>query len=248
MSDSKVMAKVEGKELTKGEVQEFIQLMGPQGAQLNNEDGIKKVADELVNQELMYLEAKEKGYDEDPEFLKEVERIKEQQLKQFAINKLLRQVDVQEEDAKKYYEEHKDQFQTKANFKAAHILVEEEDVANKVLEEINKGKDFGEAAKEYSTCPSKEKGGDLGQFAQGQMVPEFEKALLTQEIGEIAGPVKSQFGYHIIRLDEKNEPTTMEFDQVKNQIIQQITLRKQQELYLEKCKELQGQYKVEKNY
>ncbi len=83
--------------------------------------------------------------------------------------------------------------------RASHILVEKQSQALKVLEELKAGADFKELAKKYSTCPSGKKGGDLGQFDRGQMVREFEQAAFALKTGRISEPVKTQFGYHLIK-------------------------------------------------
>ena len=83
--------------------------------------------------------------------------------------------------------------------KCSHILVEKQSQALQIFEEIKKGKKFGAAAREISTCPSKKKDGDLGYFTKGQMVKEFENVAFRLQIGEISDPVKTEFGYHIIK-------------------------------------------------
>ena len=83
--------------------------------------------------------------------------------------------------------------------KCAHILIEKQSQALQLLEEIKKGKKFGTVAKEVSTCPSGKKEGDLGYFTKGQMVKEFEDVAYKLQIGEISEPVKTEFGYHIIK-------------------------------------------------
>ncbi len=83
--------------------------------------------------------------------------------------------------------------------RASHILVEKQSQALKVLEELKAGADFRELAKKYSTCPSGKKGGDLGQFGRGQMVKEFEQVAFALKTGQVSEPVKTQFGYHIIK-------------------------------------------------
>ena len=83
--------------------------------------------------------------------------------------------------------------------KCSHILVEKQSQALEILEEIKNGKKFGAAAKEISSCPSAKKEGDLGYFTKGQMVKEFEDVAFNLEIGEVSAPVKTQFGYHIIK-------------------------------------------------
>ncbi len=89
---------------------------------------------------------------------------------------------------------------TKAN--AAHILVGSEKDAQKIMERIRKGEDFAELAKRFSKCPSKNKGGDLGWFSKGQMVKEFEDAAFAAKKGDVVGPVKTEFGWHIISVKD----------------------------------------------
>ncbi|MHA1263716.1 MAG: peptidylprolyl isomerase [Candidatus Helarchaeota archaeon] len=83
--------------------------------------------------------------------------------------------------------------------RASHILVEKLSLAQEIREDLEAGADFRKLAAEYSTCPSKKRGGDLGVFGKGEMVPEFEKAVFKMQIGEISEPIKTKFGYHIIR-------------------------------------------------
>lgn len=84
--------------------------------------------------------------------------------------------------------------------RASHILVKTEDEAHKILKRINDGEDFTAVAKRFSSCPSRKNGGDLGWFGKGQMVPEFEKVAFENEVGKVVGPIKTQFGYHIIKV------------------------------------------------
>lgn len=87
--------------------------------------------------------------------------------------------------------------------RASHILVEDEKLAKELKEKIESGEDFSYVAKKYSICPSKENGGDLGEFGKGVMVKEFEKAAFSLDVGEVSQPVKTQFGYHIILVTSK---------------------------------------------
>jgi len=88
---------------------------------------------------------------------------------------------------------------------ARHILVEDEALCQSLKEQINAGeKTFEEVAKEHSTCPSGAQGGDLGRFAQGQMVPEFDKVVFNDEVGVVHGPVQTQFGYHLLEITERS--------------------------------------------
>ena len=91
-----------------------------------------------------------------------------------------------------------------AKARASHILVESEEKANELLSQINEGADFAQLAQEHSSCPSKAQGGDLGEFGPGMMVPEFDKAIFSNEAGSIVGPVKTQFGYHLISITSRS--------------------------------------------
>ena len=84
--------------------------------------------------------------------------------------------------------------------RASHILVKTEDEANKIMKRINDGEDFAAVAKRFSSCPSGKNGGDLGWFGKGQMVPEFEQVAFGNDAGKIVGPVKTQFGFHVIKV------------------------------------------------
>jgi peptidyl-prolyl cis-trans isomerase C len=89
--------------------------------------------------------------------------------------------------------------------KARHILVPSEEVCLEIKTKIDGGADFATLAAEHSKCPSGQKGGDLGEFSPGQMVREFDQVVFTEEVGKVHGPVKTQFGYHLIEITERNE-------------------------------------------
>lgn len=112
------------------------------------------------------------------------------------INKL----EPSEDDLKALYEDKKSMFD---KIQASHILVDDEKTAKDIKGKIDKGEDFAKLAEEFSTCPSKERGGDLGYFAKGEMAKEFSDVAFKMEVGQISDPVKTQFGYHIIKLTDK---------------------------------------------
>lgn len=92
-----------------------------------------------------------------------------------------------------------------AKASARHILVSSEDVCRKLKTDIENGNDFGELAKRHSQCPSGRQGGDLGEFSPGQMVPEFDKVVFSAEVGTVQGPVKTDFGYHLIEVTSRED-------------------------------------------
>lgn len=92
-----------------------------------------------------------------------------------------------------------------ATARARHILVSTEDQANDLKTHITGGADFGDMAKQHSSCPSSAKGGDLGQFSPGQMVPEFDAVIWSEAMGDVHGPVKTSFGYHLIEIVSRTD-------------------------------------------
>ncbi|NLV76861.1 MAG: peptidylprolyl isomerase [Tissierellia bacterium] len=246
MSENKVLATVNGKDITSQDVYDFLnQLDQRTAAQFSSPEGINQIANELVNQELLYLDALKNGLDEEEDFKNELEKVKIGVLKQYAINRLFKGITVTEEEINSFYDENKHFFQRPEVARASHILVDDEEKANEILDEINDGLSFEDAASKYSNCPSKANGGDLGEFSRGKMVPEFEEVAFSMEEGSISEPVKTQFGYHIIKLNYKKESGTSSLEEVKGQINHQLILMKQQEIYLDKTEKLKEDFKTE---
>lgn len=248
MDKDKLLAEVNGKKITGVDYNLFIDSLNPQLKQyFGGEEMNKEVVNELVYQTLLYEEAMEKGMDKDDEFAQVLEKTRESMLKTYALGKLLATVSVTDDEIKKFYEENKDLFKENESANASHILVAEEDKANEIYEKVKNGEDFASLAKEFSTCPSKEKGGELGTFTRGQMVKEFEDAVFNNEVATITEPVKTQFGYHIIKINDKNEGRDLSFDEVKDKIAAQVRRQKEQALYNEKITELKEKYQVKMN-
>jgi peptidyl-prolyl cis-trans isomerase C len=134
------------------------------------------------------------------------------------------------EAMRKVYDEAIGQVKKEQEVRARHILVETEDEAKAVLAELKKGADFAELAKAKSKDPGSSDGGDLGYFTKDQMVPEFAETAFKLDKGAISDPVKSQFGWHIIKVEDKRERQPPEFDKVKDQIEQYLVRRAQAEL------------------
>ena len=242
--EKKILAKVGQKEITNLDVQGAIQGLDPfQAQQFQTEEGQKYVLDDLINQELLYMYAKDNKMDQDEDFRNEMKKIEENVLKQYVINKILTSVKLTEEEKKAFFEAQKQSFSKPETASAKHILVDSEEKANDILGKINAGDiSFEDAAKEHSTCPSKDAGGDLGTFGRGQMVPEFEDAVFNMNNGEVAGPVKTQFGYHLIKLENKNESSIPEYDEVAEEVGKTLLFQKQGEVYQQKLNEVKETY------
>jgi len=164
-------------------------------------------------------------------------------LAQLAMRETMKDVTVSEEEVKEYYDANQAQYQKGTTVSAKHILVASEEKCNEILAAITSGeKAFEEAAQEFSTCPSGQRGGDLGTFGKGQMVPEFEQAAFVAEIGQVVGPVKTQFGFHLIKVEAKNEATVASFEEVKENIKRTLVQQKQNQVYNETVAELKEKY------
>jgi len=137
---------------------------------------------------------------------------------------------VTEAAMRKVYDEAVGQMSKEPEVRARHILVETEDEAKAVLAELKKGADFAELAKSRSKDPGSAEGGDLGYFTKDQMVPEFSEVAFKLDKGALSDPVKSQFGWHIIKVEDKREKQPPEFDKVKDQLETYVVRRSQVEM------------------
>lgn len=242
-----ILANVNGMPITSADVDAYLRNMGSRAQSYNNPQGRAAILEQLIGQKLFLLDAMRNLYEAEPAFKAELKRTKEVLLTNYAIEKAMAGVHVTDADAKKYYDEHPDQFVGEESVNASHILVESEEKANAVLQDLRENKiSFEDAAKAYSSCPSKEQGGNLGDFGRGQMVPEFDHACFEMQVGELRGPVQTQFGYHIIKLNAKNPPKTVTFEESKEVILQKLTQEKMQAAYQSKINQLKILYPVDK--
>jgi foldase protein PrsA len=174
------------------------------------------------------------------DYEKEVERY-------LATNKLLEdRITITEEEMKTYFEENKDSFQQEEEVKASHILVSDLETANEVLEKLEAGEDFSELASKYSQDEAnKDDGGNLGYFGKGEMVQEFEDAVFAMKVGDISEPVKTSYGYHIIRLDDKKEAKEAVFEEVKDEVREVLFEQKADDEYSNWLNEVKQDYDIE---
>lgn len=178
----------------------------------------EQIVDELVSLELMSQEAEKIGLDKTPEMAAEMKIMRARVLANALLTQFTEKLDLGDDTLRSEYDKQIAATEAK-EFKASHILLDDEAKAKEVIVELNDGADFAETAKKYSTGPSGPNGGDLGWFDAGAMVPEFSKAVATMEPGKFsAEPVKTDFGWHVIKLDDERAKSPQPFESVKDQI------------------------------
>ncbi len=230
-----VLAKVNGVEIHKSDVTMAEEELGPSLAQMDPATRDDNVLSFLIDMKIAAKAAEDKKIQDSEDFKRRLA---------FARNRLLMDSLLASEgkaastdDAmKKVYEEASKQISGEQEVHARHILVETEDEAKAVKAELDKGADFAELAKKKSKDPGASDGGDLGFFTKEQMVPEFANVAFSLEPGKISDPVKSQFGWHVIKVEEKRNRKAPDFDQVKSQVETYVT-RKAQADYVAKLRE-----------
>ena len=245
--------------------------------------------EQLITNELMVQEAKERGievsneemnniFDQQISALKKQNNLTEQQLEQaiqqqgfesmdqykdvffennmngFLINKLreevINEVNVNDEEAKEYYDNNKQQFETAKQKKVSHILFDDQTKAEEILAEINNGADFSEMAKQYSTGPTADNGGDLGFITANEqgLDQTFRDAAMELEVGEVSSePVETQFGYHLIKVTEVKDAEVKSFEETKSQIKRQLRSQKQNQAFQDFIEGLREEAKIEIN-
>lgn len=207
--------------------------------------GRKEMLDTMVIRELILQQASKDGVDKGPEIEEKLQDLKKRLIVEaFLKKKVESESQVSDADLKKFYDQNIDKFKTGEQVKASHILVKTEKEAKDILAQIKAGGNFEELAKKHSVDSSSAKGGDLGWFGKGSMVPAFEKAALALKEGQVSDVVKSDFGFHIIKLTGKRPAGTRPFEEVKEQIKAAIMPTKQQEVFQKIKEELKKTAKI----
>lgn len=240
----KVLATVAGQPITEEELQAFLNnVPREQQPYINNPKFREQSLEQLISLHLFAQLGEDMKLEETEDFRKILENAKKDILAQLAMRETMKGVEVSDEEVKAFYDANSQQFKKGATVSAKHILTDAEDKCQTILDSILNGeKTFEDAAKEFSTCPSGARGGDLGQFGRGQMVKEFEDVAFAAEIGEVKGPVKTQFGYHLIKVENKSEETVASFDEVKEVIRRNLVQQKQNAKYMEQVNVLKEKY------
>ncbi|MED3726525.1 peptidylprolyl isomerase [Priestia filamentosa] len=246
-SKEKVVASVDGSDITKDDVYNLLADQNGAAAvdTLITEKIIDKEAEKedikitakQVNQELDDLKEQYGGEDTFNQTLEasgvSLSSLKEDIKKNKEIEELLRpSIKITEKEMKEYFNENKDSFAQAAQVKASHILVDDEKTAKEIKEKLDKGEDFATLAKKYSTdTATSESGGELGYFEEGTMTDEFDKKAFSMKKGEISDPVKTDYGYHIIKVEDVKEAKQASYKDSKAQVKEAIFNEKLQTEY-----------------
>lgn len=239
-----IIAKVSNGSITLDEFQAKLNKLPPYYQSIVMSDR-KKYLEELILERLMYEEAVRRGIDNQ----REVKDLVTEAKKRIVIAKLIKddvdtKVSVCENDLTQYYKSHKDDFKAPEMWRASHILLASETQAKEALAELAKGANFETLAGERSIDATSKRGGDVGYFRTGQVIPEFEKACQKLNPGETSDIVHTQFGYHIIRLTDKKAETILTYEEARPLVESEMKKRRRQELFGKLVIDLKNKYNV----
>jgi len=239
----KVVANINGRKITEDKLDLIIQALPPNvQQQIQGPEGKKRLIDQLTTQTMLIQYAKKEGLDKSPAFLVRKELMTDELLLQEFYRHLTESEPATDEALQAYYDSHPEALAGGEQFHARHIIVTpraeqkvfnssgsdaktEEEAKAKIAmiqERLKKGEDFETVAKAFSEGPSAPRGGDLGTFKSGDMVPEFENALKTMEPGQISDVVQTRFGYHLVQLVSKGTPARKAFQDLTDQEKEQL--------------------------
>ncbi|OGW80958.1 MAG: hypothetical protein A3C47_05825 [Omnitrophica bacterium RIFCSPHIGHO2_02_FULL_51_18] len=206
----------------------------------------KDFVGDMVDEHFLEKEAKKRAVQNLPD----VKELIQQAQRKIVIAKLIelevdRKISLGDGEAEKYYEAHKEQFMTPLLLRASHILAATKEEADAVKSMLSSGSDFAELARARSIDSTASRGGDLGFFQKGQLIPEFEEAAFKMNPGDTSEVFKTQFGYHIIQLTDRAEPKLRDFRAVKSAVEKQLINEKRSKRYREFVEKLKTGAKIE---
>jgi peptidyl-prolyl cis-trans isomerase C len=230
-ASAKVLARVNGTEITDDDVKIALDDIGaslPQ--QIEGPAREAYILDYLIDAKLVAQKAEADKMGEGPEFAKKVAYYRDKVLMENLLGKVAKDA-AGDAAIQKTYDDVAKQQKPEEEVRARHILVESEPDAQAALKRVKAGEDFAKVANEMSKDPGS-KGGELGWFTKDRMVPEFAEAAFKMQPGQISDPVKSQFGWHIIQVEERRQKQFPPLDQVRDQVTRYVVQKSQSELIL----------------
>ncbi len=227
------LAEVNGSIITTADFKKEVETLPPYLRPMaETPDGKKELLDTMIVREIIMQQATKDGLDKSQEVADKLQELKKRVIVEaFLKKKLEEQVTISDAELQKFYDQNKDKLKTGDQVRASHILVKSEKEAQDVLDQLKKGGNFEDLARKYSIDAAKIKGGDLGWFSKGSMIPEFEKVAFAMKEGETSGIVKTKFGYHIIKVTGKRAAGIRPFAEVKDDLKAKLLPEKQQQFF-----------------
>jgi peptidyl-prolyl cis-trans isomerase C len=223
-ADDPVVARVNGSEIRRSDVMRTIANLPPQVQQMPVQMIYPAIIDQIVNGKLVAQAGYAQNLQNDPTAAERLKRAEERIVQELYLSRAVEQR-ITDDKLQEAYKRYKDENPPQDEVKASHILVESEDQAKQIIDQIKKGGKFADLAKEKSTDKgSGQQGGDLGYFTKDQMVEPFAEAAFAMKPGDVSQtPVQSQFGWHVIKVEDKRKTAPPSFDEVKDQLRSQIS-------------------------
>lgn len=250
-STDPVIAKGKGIKITKNDLLDGFNSLPEWARQgFQGKEGKERLLDEIIKRELLYQEAKKRGIEKDKDVKARIEEFRKMSLITVLLKKEIEEKArmVEDKEVKEFYDKNLQEFISGEEVEVSHILVSTEEEAKKLLVRIKKGENFSKLAKSFSKDPgSAGKGGKLGFIKRRQMVPEFEQVAFNLKKGEISNLVKTQFGYHIIKVTARKEGEKSDYANVKDTIKRRLMMEKQKNLFDSLIEKLKKKGKIEIN-
>ncbi len=245
----KVYATVNGINITEKDVSLLLRGQNVKFESLQK-DQQKQILDSLIEQKLLAEMAYKTDIPKSKEYKEELEKFKKSLAFQLWLRDFSKKITIDDKEVKKFYDTNREKFKTPDQLKASHILVKTEKEAQDIIKELSKSKklkdDFTTLAKEKSVGPSGANGGELGWFTKEKMVPEFSEAANKLSVGTITKtPVKTNYGYHIIYLDDKKAASILEYNKIKDRLKQDLMQQKFAEDAKKEAEKLMKKAKIE---
>jgi len=239
-AETKVVATVDGKPIFLSEILQMAQRLPDQYKQMSLEAVYPSLLSRAIDSKLVSLEGRRSGFSENPEVKKRLNQIEDQIISEIFLTKTIGSK-VTKEALQNIYLKTKSKMTSGDQVKARHILLDSEQKALQIIKKLQDGEEFSKLASEHSTGPSAASGGDLGWFGEGQMVPEFSKAAFALNPGDIVTqPVKTQFGWHVIMVEDRKIAAPPSFEEAKEQLASDMS----QKLLKQMIEELRSRAKI----
>ncbi|MFH1848188.1 MAG: peptidyl-prolyl cis-trans isomerase [Candidatus Omnitrophota bacterium] len=228
---NEVVATVDGENITSGEIQNKMDSLPDHYKNIVRQHK-REFVDDIISEKVLLKEALKRGLDKDKEVVSMINETRRRIIVSKLVKDEMEKVsNISDAEIERYYNANQDKFMLPERWRASHILVKTEDEAKAVAERLSKGESFEDLAKENSVDGSAEQGGDIGFFASGQLIPEFEEVAVKLEAGKVSGIVKSQFGYHIIKVTDHKPTELQPLDSVKQRISNELLAQKRKDAY-----------------